>query len=255
MATPNRRRPNRLHKPNRIPHSSQAIRHSQQMRPETTITLNKSSFRADEPITGRNVVETLLIIGFVDIDVNQTVPGESDPKLWVVKLRLVGYAQMDTHWQEQNRSANWQEKPRHETIPVYFCKTFFSNWKIEECEETVRSTDVPVYVKPGVSNRVRSLPFRIRLSPAQLISSYNAQKGLFLVDYLLTATARRKCPKTGWNLLKLETRTFVTITPPEVSIERPLQVTPYSPPLDDMDLFRCPFMQTIRVHIFFTEFN
>lgn len=111
----------------------------------------------------------------------------------------------------------------------------------------VRSTDVPVYVKPGVPNRVRSLPFQIQLAPAQLIASFNAQKGLFLVDYLLTATARRKCPKTGWNLLKLETRTFVTITPPEMSIEKPFHVTPYSPPLDNMDLFRCPFMQTIRV--------
>jgi hypothetical protein len=121
------------------------------------------------------------------------------------------------------------------------------NNQIEECEVIVRSTDVPVYVKPGVSNRVRSLPFRIQLSPAQLIASYNAQKGLFLVDYLLTATARRKCPRTGWNLLKLETRTFVSITPPQVEIEKPLHVTPYSPPLDDMDLFRCPFMQTIRV--------
>jgi hypothetical protein len=124
---------------------------------------------------------------------------------------------------------------------------FISNWKIEECEVTVRSTDVPVFVKPGVSNRVRSLPFRIQLSPAQLIASFNAQKGLFLVDYLLMATTRRKCPRSGWNLLKLETRTYVTITPPEVPIQRPLQVTPYSPPLDDMDLFRCPFMQTIRV--------
>ena len=121
------------------------------------------------------------------------------------------------------------------------------NSQIEECEVVVRSTDVPVYVKPGVSNRVRSLPFRIQLSPALLIASYNAQKGLFLVDYLLTATARRKCPKTGWNLLKLETRTFVSITPPQVEIQKPLNVTPYSPPLDDMDLFRCPFMQTIRV--------
>ena len=111
----------------------------------------------------------------------------------------------------------------------------------------VRSSDAPMYLKPGVSNRVRSLPFRIQLSPAHLIASYNAQKGLFLVDYLLTATARRKCPKTGWNLLKLETRTFVTITPPETAITKPLQVTPYSPPLADMDLFRCPYMQTIRV--------
>jgi len=105
-----------------------------------------------------------------------------------------------------------------------------------------------VYVKPGVPNRVRSLPFQIQLSPAQLIASFNAQKGLFLVDYLLTATARRKCPKTGWNLLKLETRTFVTITPPETPVEKPFHITPYSPPLDDMDLFRCPFMQTIRVY-------
>ena len=47
--------------------------------------------------------------------------------------------------------------------------------------------------------------------------------------------------------MKLETRTFVSITPPQAEIERPLQVTPYSPPLDEMDLFRCPFMQTIRV--------
>lgn len=113
---------------------------------------------------------------------------------------------------------------------------------------TLRSNDGPIYVKPGVSNRVRSLPFRIQLSPAHLIASFNAQKGLFLVDYLLSATTRRKCPHSGWNLLKLETRTFVTITPPEAEIQRPLQVTPYSPPLDDMDLFRLPFMQTIRVH-------
>src|SRR5436190_8379560 len=87
---------------------------------------------------------------------------------------------------------------------------FNFNSQIEECEIVVRSTDVPVYVKPG---RVRSLPFRIQLSPAQLIASYNAQNGLFLVDYLLTATARRKWPKSGWNLLRLETRTFVCITP------------------------------------------
>ena len=105
-----------------------------------------------------------------------------------------------------------------------------------------------MYLKPGVANRIRSLPFQLQLSPSQLIASYNWKKGLFLVDYLLTATTRRKCPTTGWNLLKVETRTFVTITPPEGGIERALQVTPYSPPLDDMDLFRCPFMQTIRVY-------
>jgi hypothetical protein len=113
----------------------------------------------------------------------------------------------------------------------------------------MRSTDVPVYVKPGVATRVRSIPFRIQLSPETIISSYNAQKGLFLVDYILTATTKRKCPQTRWLLLKLETRTFVTITPPEREIERPLQVTPYSPPLDEMDLFRVPFMQTIRVFL------
>jgi hypothetical protein len=114
---------------------------------------------------------------------------------------------------------------------------------------TIKSTDVPMYLKPGVANRIRSLPFQLRLSPSQLIASYNSKQGLFLVDYLLTATTRRKCPTTGWNLLKLETRTFVTITPPEGGIKRPLQVTPYSPPLDEMDLFRCPFMQTIRVSL------
>jgi hypothetical protein len=142
---------------------------------------------------------------------------------------------MDTQWQEQAKNPNWQEKARYETAPI------------EECSVTLRSNDGPIYVKPGVSNRVRSLPFRIQLSPAHLIASFNAQKGLFLVDYLLSATTRRKCPHSGWNLLKLETRTFVTITPPEAEIQRPLQVTPYSPPLDDMDLFRLPFMQTIRV--------
>ena len=81
-----------------------------------------------------------------------------------------------------------------------------------------------------------------------MISSYNAKRGLFLVDYLLTATTRKKCPSTGWKLLQLETRTFVTITPPQAEIDRPLQVTPYSPPLDELDLFRCPFLQTIRVY-------
>jgi len=195
------------------------------MRPETIITLNKPSFRADEPITG-----------FVDIDTNQTAlgPGQMEDKLWVIKVRLVGYAQMDTQWEDQARNPNKHDKARYETLPV------------EDREVTVRSTEVPVYVKPGVATRVRSIPFRIELSPSTIISSYNAQKGLFLVDYLLTATSKRKCPQSGWLLNKLESRTFVTITPPERDIERPLQVTPYSPPLDEMDLFRCPFMQTIR---------
>jgi hypothetical protein len=121
---------------------------------------------------------------------------------------------------------------------------------MEDREVTIKSTEVPVYVKPGVATRVRSIPFRIELSPSAVTASYNAQKGLFLVDYILTAVTKRKCHQTGWQLLKLETRTFVTITPPEREIERPLQVTPYSPPLDEMDLFRCPFMQTIRVYLF-----
>jgi hypothetical protein len=54
----------------------------------------------------------------VDIDINQTMPGVWDPKVWVVKVRLVGYAQMDTQWQEQARNPNWQERPRYETVPV-----------------------------------------------------------------------------------------------------------------------------------------
>ena len=56
--------------------------------------------------------------GFIDIDINQSTPGEWDPKLWVVKVRLVGYAQMDTQWQEQAKNPNWQEKARYETAPV-----------------------------------------------------------------------------------------------------------------------------------------
>ena len=89
------------------------------MRPVTTITLNKPTFRADEPITGIGIVCVFrLIAGFVDIDINQHVAGEWDPKLWVVKLRLVGYAQMDTQWQGQARNPNWQEKTRYETLPV-----------------------------------------------------------------------------------------------------------------------------------------
>ena len=89
------------------------------MRPETTITLNKPSFRADEAITGLIEFIRVLMVGFVDIDINQSVPGEWDPKLWVVKVRLVGYAQMDTQWHEQARnSSNWQEKARYETLPV-----------------------------------------------------------------------------------------------------------------------------------------
>jgi hypothetical protein len=60
------------------------------------------------------------MVGFVDIDINQSVPGVWDPKLWVVKVRLVGYAQMDTQWHEQARnSSNWQEKARYETLPVH----------------------------------------------------------------------------------------------------------------------------------------
>jgi hypothetical protein len=59
--------------------------------------------------------------GFVDIDTNQTVPGQWEDKLWVVKVRLVGYAQMDTQWEDQARSTNWQEKARYETLPVYEC--------------------------------------------------------------------------------------------------------------------------------------
>ena len=91
------------------------------MRPETTITLNKPSFRADELITGFAKSIPRLIVGFVDIDINQSVPGVWDPKLWVVKVRLVGYAQMDTQWHEQARnSSNWQEKARYETLPVHF---------------------------------------------------------------------------------------------------------------------------------------
>ncbi len=89
------------------------------MRPETTITLNKPSFRADEPITGMTIDIQMLIVGFIDIDINQTVPGEWDPKLWVVKVRLVGYAQMDTQWQEHARNPNWQERARYETVPVF----------------------------------------------------------------------------------------------------------------------------------------
>jgi hypothetical protein len=89
------------------------------MRPETTITLNKASFRADEPITGITCARmTADCVGFVDIDINQTVPGEWDPKLWVVKVRLVGYAQMDTQWHEQAKNPNTQERPRYETVPV-----------------------------------------------------------------------------------------------------------------------------------------
>jgi hypothetical protein len=60
-----------------------------------------------------------LTVGFVDIDIGQSAPGEWDPKLWVVKVRLVGYAQMDTQWHDQARnSSNWQEKARYETLPV-----------------------------------------------------------------------------------------------------------------------------------------
>jgi hypothetical protein len=61
-----------------------------------------------------------LIQGFVDIDTNQTAPGQGlmEDKLWVVKVRLVGYAQMDTQWGDQARSSNWQEKARYETLPV-----------------------------------------------------------------------------------------------------------------------------------------
>jgi hypothetical protein len=87
------------------------------MRPETTITLNKPSFRADEPITGLSLL-VLADVGFVDIDIKQSVPGEWDPKLWVVKVRLVGYAQMDTQWHGQARNSNYQEKTRFETLPV-----------------------------------------------------------------------------------------------------------------------------------------
>ena len=61
----------------------------------------------------------MLIVGFVDIDINQTVPGEWDPKRWVVKVRLVGYAQMDTQWQEHARNPNGQERTRYETVPVF----------------------------------------------------------------------------------------------------------------------------------------
>jgi hypothetical protein len=65
--------------------------------------------------------------GFVDIDIKQTVAGEWDPKLWVVKVRLVGYAQMDTQWHGQARNPNWQEKTRFETLPVFILEMLLTS--------------------------------------------------------------------------------------------------------------------------------
>jgi len=56
--------------------------------------------------------------GFVDIDTKLDETDVWDSKLWVVKLRLVGYAQMDTQWEDQARNPYGQEKLRFETLPV-----------------------------------------------------------------------------------------------------------------------------------------
>lgn len=58
-------------------------------------------------------------VGFVDIDIPQTAAGEWDEKPWQIKVRLMGYAQMDTQWQEQARNPNYEkEKGRSETMHV-----------------------------------------------------------------------------------------------------------------------------------------
>ena len=88
------------------------------MRPEAVITLNKPSFRADEPITGKSLLAIFIFIaGFVDIDTHTTAPVEGE-KLWITKIRLIGYAQMDTHWKNQARNSSWQDKARYETLAV-----------------------------------------------------------------------------------------------------------------------------------------
>ena len=59
-----------------------------------------------------------MLLGFVDIDLNSAVVGEGDVKLWVVKVELLGYAQMDTQWHDQARNPDHHGKPSYETVPV-----------------------------------------------------------------------------------------------------------------------------------------
>ena len=57
-------------------------------------------------------------LGFVEIDTEREETGIWESKLWVVKLHLVGYAQMDTQWEGQARNPDGPEKLRFDTLPV-----------------------------------------------------------------------------------------------------------------------------------------